>query len=185
MAKNKKKGKKSPQNYEVGYCKPPEQYKWKKGCPSPNPKGRPKKIRTLKEALQVSFNKEVNGRDENGEVYFGIGVGNAHYGKNGIMFSSCDHEGKAFMTTANPVTNDHSNRMAEQEILIKKFAGLINNLNKIEDQVIAAFNEITDIEAETASSIVFVDDTANVSIDNAIFEDICAPSNPPTTEGEM
>ena len=68
MAKNKKKGKKSPQNYEVGYCKPPEQYKWKKGCPSPNPKGRPKKIRTLKEALQVSFNKEVNGRDENGEV---------------------------------------------------------------------------------------------------------------------
>lgn len=68
MAKNKKKGKKSPQNYEVGYCKPPEQYKWKKGCPSPNPKGRPKKIRTLKEALQLSFNKEVNGRDENGEV---------------------------------------------------------------------------------------------------------------------
>ena len=68
MAKNKKKGKKSPQNYEVGYCKPPEQYKWKKGCPSPNPKGRPKKIRTLKEALQISFNKEVNGRDENGEV---------------------------------------------------------------------------------------------------------------------
>ena len=68
MAKNKKKGKKKQQNYEVGYCKPPEEYKWKKGCPSPNPKGRPKKIRTLKEALQISFNKEVNGRDENGEV---------------------------------------------------------------------------------------------------------------------
>lgn len=42
MAKNpKKKGKK--QNYEVGYGKPPEQFKWQKGCPSPNPKGRPKK----------------------------------------------------------------------------------------------------------------------------------------------
>ena len=68
MAKNRKKGKKKPQSYEIGYCKPPEEYKWKKGCPSPNPKGRPKKIRTLKEALQISFNKEVNGRDENGEV---------------------------------------------------------------------------------------------------------------------
>jgi hypothetical protein len=68
MAKNRKKGKKKPQSYEIGYCKPPEEYKWKKGCPSPNPKGRPKKIRTLKEALQLSFNKEVNGRDENGEV---------------------------------------------------------------------------------------------------------------------
>ena len=68
MAKNKKKGKKKSQNYEVGYGKPPKEYKWKKGCPSPNPKGRPKKIRTLKEALQVSFNKEVNGKDENGEI---------------------------------------------------------------------------------------------------------------------
>jgi hypothetical protein len=68
MAKKKKNRKKKTQNYEVGYCKPPEEYKWKKGCPSPNPKGRPKKIRTLKEALQISFNKEVNGRDENGEV---------------------------------------------------------------------------------------------------------------------
>lgn len=68
MAKNKKKGKKKLQNYEVGYGKPPKKYKWKKGCPSPNPKGRPKKIRTLKEALQVSFNKEVNGKDENGEI---------------------------------------------------------------------------------------------------------------------
>lgn len=68
MAKKKKNRKKKTQNYEVGYCKPPEEYKWKKGCPSPNPKGRPKKIRTLKEALQVSLSKEVNGRDENGEI---------------------------------------------------------------------------------------------------------------------
>lgn len=67
MAKNSKKRTKK-QSYEVGYGKPPAEHKWKKGCPSPNPKGRPKKIRTLKEALQVSFNKEVNTKTENGEI---------------------------------------------------------------------------------------------------------------------
>lgn len=69
MAKNKKKkSKKVNADYEVGYCKPPEKYKWKKGCPSPNPKGRPKKVRTLKEALQVSFNKEITIKNEYGEI---------------------------------------------------------------------------------------------------------------------
>lgn len=67
MAKNHKK-KTKKRDYEVGYGKPPAEYKWKKGCPSPNPQGRPKKIRTLKEALQVSFNKEVNTKTETGEI---------------------------------------------------------------------------------------------------------------------
>ena len=69
MAKNKKKkSKKVNADYEVGYCKPPEEYKWKKGCPSPNPKGRPKKVRTLKEALQISFDKEITIKNEYGEI---------------------------------------------------------------------------------------------------------------------
>ncbi len=69
MAKNKKKrSKKVRSDYEVGYGKPPKQYQWEKGCKSPNPKGRPKKIRTLKEALQVSFNKEITTKNENGEI---------------------------------------------------------------------------------------------------------------------
>ncbi len=69
MAKNKKKkSKKEKADYEVGYGKPPKQYQWKKGCKSPNPKGRPKKIRTLKEALQVSFNKEITTKNENGDI---------------------------------------------------------------------------------------------------------------------
>ena len=69
MAKNKKKkSKKVNTDYEVGYCKPPEEYKWKKGCPSPNPKGRPKKVRTLKEALQISFDKEITIKNEYGEI---------------------------------------------------------------------------------------------------------------------
>jgi hypothetical protein len=70
MANNnkKKKNKKKKNTYEVGYGKPPKEYQWKKGCRSPNPKGRPKKIRTLKEALQVSFNKEITTKNENGDV---------------------------------------------------------------------------------------------------------------------
>lgn len=66
--KKKKKTKKSKFGYEVGYGKPPKEFRWEKGCKSPNPKGRPKKIRTLKEALQVSFNKEVSTKNENGEI---------------------------------------------------------------------------------------------------------------------
>ena len=69
MAKSKKKQtKKAKADYKVGYGKPPKQYQWEKGCKSPNPKGRPKKIRTLKEALQVSFNKEITTKNENGDI---------------------------------------------------------------------------------------------------------------------
>jgi len=69
MAKNKKKRAKiAKADYEIGYGKPPKQYQWEKGCKSPNPKGRPKKIRTLKEALQVSFNKEITTKNENGDI---------------------------------------------------------------------------------------------------------------------
>ena len=69
MAKSKKKqSKKAKADYKVGYGKPPKQYQWEKGCKSPNPKGRPKKIRTLKEALQVSFNKEITTKNENGDI---------------------------------------------------------------------------------------------------------------------
>lgn len=66
MAKNPKKRPKK--EYEVGYGKPPKQYRWKKGCPSPNPKGRPKKSKSLKEALQVAFSTEINTKTETGEV---------------------------------------------------------------------------------------------------------------------
>ena len=69
MAKNKKKkSRKAKSDYEVGYGKPPKQHQWKKGCKSPNPDGRPKKIRTLKEALQVSFNKEITTKNESGDI---------------------------------------------------------------------------------------------------------------------
>ncbi len=69
MAKKKsKKRKNKSMNYDVGYCKPPKEYQWVKGCESPNPKGRPKKITNIREALQISLGKEITAKDEKGET---------------------------------------------------------------------------------------------------------------------
>lgn len=68
MAKNRNKRSKKNKEYEVGYKKPPKNTRWQKGCPSPNPKGRPKKPKTLKEAMQLTLNKEINVKNEKGEL---------------------------------------------------------------------------------------------------------------------
>jgi hypothetical protein len=50
-------------SYKVGPGYPPRQYTWKKGGPSPFPKGRPKKILSmkpdLKKALEAALNEKV------------------------------------------------------------------------------------------------------------------------------
>jgi hypothetical protein len=49
--------------YKVGPGFPPNEHKWKKGCPSPFPKGRPRKIPSmkpdLKKALETALNEKV------------------------------------------------------------------------------------------------------------------------------
>jgi hypothetical protein len=49
--------------YKVGPGFPPNEHKWKKGCPSPYPKGRPKKVPSmkpdLKKALEAALNEKV------------------------------------------------------------------------------------------------------------------------------
>jgi hypothetical protein len=49
--------------YKVGPGFPPNEHKWKKGCPSPYPKGRPKKLFSmkpdLKKALESALNEKV------------------------------------------------------------------------------------------------------------------------------
>jgi hypothetical protein len=51
------------EEYKVGPGFPPPEYTWKKGCPSPYPKGRPKKPLTmkpdLKKALESALNEKV------------------------------------------------------------------------------------------------------------------------------
>ena len=122
-------------------------------------------------------------RDEKGEPYFAIDMGNAHFGKNGIMFSSKDHEGKAFMTTNNPIVGDHSNRAMELEALTKKFAGILNNLSLVEEQIEEAMCTIEDIEMDTAEAIMFVDEA--IPVDPATFEAVCEEScDAPCTPSE-
>jgi hypothetical protein len=49
--------------YKVGPGRPPKENMWKKGCPSPWPKGRPKKVPSLKpdlkKALEIALNEKV------------------------------------------------------------------------------------------------------------------------------
>jgi len=49
--------------YKIGPGFPPNESKWKKGCPSPNKKGRPKKVLSmkpdLKKALESALNEKV------------------------------------------------------------------------------------------------------------------------------
>jgi hypothetical protein len=49
--------------YKVGPGRPPKQYTWKKDGPSPNPKGRPKKVPSMKpdlsKALEDALNEKV------------------------------------------------------------------------------------------------------------------------------
>lgn len=49
-----------------GYKNPPAKNMWKKGKPSPNPSGRPKKARNYKSILRELLDSEVTIRDANG-----------------------------------------------------------------------------------------------------------------------
>lgn len=53
----------SEDGYKVGPGFPPNKHKWKKGCPSPNSRGRPKRVLSmkpdLKKALESALNEKV------------------------------------------------------------------------------------------------------------------------------
>jgi Family of unknown function (DUF5681) len=46
--------------YKVGPGFPPNEHKWKKGCPSPYPKGRPKKVPSLEPEIKKIFEDALN-----------------------------------------------------------------------------------------------------------------------------
>jgi Family of unknown function (DUF5681) len=50
-------------SYKIGPGFPPNEHKWKKGCPSPYPRGRPRKVPSmkpdLKKALEAALNEKV------------------------------------------------------------------------------------------------------------------------------
>ena len=58
--------------YKVGPGRPPKEHMWKKGCPSPWPKGRPRKVPPmrpdLKKALENALNEKVDVKKGEREV---------------------------------------------------------------------------------------------------------------------
>jgi hypothetical protein len=46
--------------YKVGPGFPPNEHKWKEGCPSPNPKGRPRKVASMKPEIKKIFEDALN-----------------------------------------------------------------------------------------------------------------------------
>lgn len=50
----------SDENYKVGPGRPPKEHTWKKGAPSPNPKGRPRKIASLKPDLKKALESALS-----------------------------------------------------------------------------------------------------------------------------
>jgi Family of unknown function (DUF5681) len=46
--------------YKVGPGFPPNEHKWKKGCPSPYPKGRPKKVPSMEPEIKKIFEGALN-----------------------------------------------------------------------------------------------------------------------------
>ncbi len=49
---------------QVGYCSPPKRTRWKKGGPSPNPQGRPKKQRLTRLAQLMGEQIQIDGSGE-------------------------------------------------------------------------------------------------------------------------
>jgi hypothetical protein len=50
--------------YKVGPGFPPNEHKWKEGCPSPNPKGRPRKVPSMKADVKKIFEDALNEKIE-------------------------------------------------------------------------------------------------------------------------
>ena len=49
---------------KVGPGRPPKKHRWKKGCPSPWPKGRPKKVQSMRPDLKKMFEDALNEKIE-------------------------------------------------------------------------------------------------------------------------
>jgi hypothetical protein len=50
--------------YKVGPGFPPNEHKWKEGCPSPNPNGRPRKVHSMKPDIKKLFEDALNEKIE-------------------------------------------------------------------------------------------------------------------------
>lgn len=91
-------------------------------------------------------------KDEDGNELFAIGLGHASISKYGIVFCSTDAQGNAFVTTENSV-KDHSDPELEKVFLVREWAPILANLNKLEEQIIKTLADIVAMEESIEDSI--------------------------------
>jgi hypothetical protein len=119
--------------YDVGYCKPPKEHQWKKGRPSPNPRGRPTKAVTPREVWKRRASRPVTLRESDGPqevcTYEAIVAKLAHMGLAGDVKAAklfleyatkVDHVGERPMTGAEMVQDFVENHTAEDLALIQE-----------------------------------------------------------------
>ena len=124
------------------------------------------KLKVLGDVIQISidltekdYNKVKNYEpkalkvmdDKDNEV-FGISVGDAHWSKYGVAFSSTDADGKLFMTLTNPV-EDHSDPEAEKKSIKEEFAQTIFFLELIEKSIAEMKTQLDALEQNAEQSI--------------------------------
>lgn len=91
-------------------------------------------------------------KDEEGNEFFGIGLGDASVSRYGVTFANTDVDGKVFVTMENPIT-DHSDAEVEKAALTAYFAVSLDNLNKVEDNINTVRALLDEKEAKAADSI--------------------------------
>ena len=137
------------------------------------------KIKVLGDAIQLSTTitgeemKKVQRhapdalklKDADGNETFAIGRGAAHYSEYGITFCNEDFEGKLYLTTNNPVT-EHTDKAAEKERIIERFAPILSKLREIEKAVNDATAAVNALEEEMTDNVVFTDE--EISTDEVV-----------------
>lgn len=102
-------------------------------------------------------------KNEDGNTYFAVKMGDASISKYGICFSSRDTNGNIFMTTNNVITGTHDNIEKERYLIEEEFSTILANLLKIEEQVSNALEDVKRTISSVSHTITIEGEEVSVS----------------------
>lgn len=139
--------------HPVGYCNPPQEHRWKKGCRSPNPRGRPPKLlvgpftQQMNERIDVDGYGQVSKREALDQVVI------SHAITKGGRWQDLLDERQArdralkdrveafreysretpISATAEKIRREAEQRQFEYDFLNQRFPGLMEAVHKLSD----------------------------------------------------